>query len=221
MQRNLAHKRCGLIQGVFLKIGILSLQGDFAEHLHVIKQCGVEGRLIKRSSQISDIDGLIIPGGESTAIAKLTSSDVTIFDTIRKKISSGMPVYGTCMGAIFLANEIEGSAQGRLGLMSIKVRRNGYGPQKSSFESEIDIPCLAADGKDNETFHAVFIRAPLILSCSPAVNVLASLDDNKEGSIVMAKEKNMLVSTFHPELTGDLRIHRYFLDMVKSSKLTN
>ncbi len=200
-----------------IKIGVLALQGDFAEHLQAIEHCGVQGTSIRHSSELSSIDGMIIPGGESTTIAKLTSNDATIFDTIKNKITSGMPVYGTCMGAIFLANEIEGSTQGRLGLMSIKVRRNGYGPQKSSFESHIDVPCLAAAGKDNKPFHAVFIRAPLILSCSPSVTVLAKLDqDEGEGdTVIMAKEKNMLVSTFHPELTGDLRIHRYFLSMVQ------
>jgi len=201
-----------------MKVGVLALQGDFAEHLQAIEHCGVEGSLIRRSSQLTDIDGLIIPGGESTTIAKLTTSDATIFDTIKNKIKTGMPVYGTCMGAIFLANEIEGSTQGKLGLMSIKVRRNGYGPQKSSFESNVNVPCLAASGFGNTAFHAVFIRAPLILSCSPEVTVLAKLDQTDSGekdNIVMAKQNNMLVTTFHPELTNDFRIHRYFLAMVK------
>ena len=195
-----------------MKIGVLALQGDFAEHLQTIEKCGAQGIAIRRSSELSDIDGLIIPGGESTTIAKLTNSDATIFDTIKNKINSGMPVYGTCMGAIFLANEIEGSTQGRLGLMSIKVRRNGYGSQKSSFESFVDIPCLKSKNSQEEPFHAVFIRAPLILSCSADATVLAELNDQ---SIVMVRQNNMLVSTFHPELTGDLRIHQYFLSMIK------
>ncbi len=198
-----------------MKIGVLALQGDFAEHLQALERCAVQGSPIRRSFQLEDIDGLIIPGGESTTIAKLTNSDNTIFDTITNKIKSGMPVYGTCMGAIFLANEIEGSSQGRLGLMSIKVRRNGFGPQKASFESYIDIPCLAENGAKSEPFHAVFIRAPLILSHSPEVNVLAKLDQSISENIIMASQNNMLVSTFHPELTGDLRIHKYFLSMVE------
>jgi 5'-phosphate synthase pdxT subunit len=177
-----------------MKIGILALQGDFAEHLQAIEHCGVQGTLVRRSTQLEDIDGLIIPGGESTAIARLTNADNTIFDTIKNKIKSGTPVYGTCMGAIFLANEIEGSTQGRLGLMDIKVRRNGFGPQKASFESNIDVPCLATNGLNSEPFHAVFIRAPLILSCAPTVSVLAQLNPNAEGSIIMARQNNMLVS---------------------------
>ena len=118
------------------------------------------------------------------------------------------------MGAIFLANEIEGSTQGRLGLMSIKVRRNGFGPQKASFESYIDVPCLADNGSKSEPFHAVFIHAPLILSHSSEVTVLAKLDQSENENIIMARQNNMLVSTFHPELTGDLRIHQYFLSMI-------
>jgi pyridoxal 5'-phosphate synthase pdxT subunit len=200
-----------------MKIGVLALQGDFAEHLQAIEQCGAQGLPIRRSFQLEELDGLIIPGGESTTIAKLTNSDNTIFDTITNKIKSGMPVYGTCMGAIFLANEIEGSTQGRLGLMSIKVRRNGFGPQKASFESYIDVPCLADNGSKNETFHAVFIRAPLILSHSPEVTVLAKLDQSENENVIMARQNNMLVSTFHPELTGDLRIHQYFLSMIDVS----
>ncbi len=200
-----------------MKIGVLALQGDFAEHLHAIEQLGAEALPIRRSAQLDILDGLIIPGGESTAIARLTSSDATIFDTIKNKIVAGMPVYGTCMGAIFLANEIEGSTQGRLGLMAIKVRRNGFGPQKASFESYIYVPCLGDGYKKNEAFHAVFIRAPLILSHGPEVNPLAKLDD-KDDQVIMARQKNMLVSTFHPELTGDSRIHQYFLSMVKNSK---
>jgi len=201
-----------------MRIGILALQGDFAEHLRIITQCGAEGSLIKQSQQLADIDGLIIPGGESTAIAKLaTESNDTIFDTIREKIISGMPVYGTCMGAIFLANEIEGSTQGKLGLMSIKVRRNGFGPQKSSFESYIELSS-AFTAKQNKAFHAVFIRAPIILSCSAEVETLARLDLDSDSTIVMARQKNMLVSTFHPELTSDLRIHHYFLNMINKVK---
>lgn len=203
-----------------MKIGILALQGDFAEHLRAIKECKADGVLIKRSQQLNDIDGLIIPGGESTTVAKLAGeSNDSIFDTIKKKIVSGMPVYGTCMGAIVLASEIEGSRQGNLGLMSIKLRRNGFGPQRSSFESDIDLPASINSGKNNKPFHAVFIRAPIILSCSPQVETLAKLDLGSGSIIVMARQKNMLVSTFHPELTSDLRIHRYFLKMVSESEI--
>lgn len=196
------------------KIGVLALQGDFAEHLQAIEKCGAQGTLIRRSSELNDINGLIIPGGESTTIARLTNGNSTIFDTIKQKIKSGLPVYGTCMGTIFLANEIEGSDQGKLGLMDIKVRRNGYGPQKSSFETYVEIPCLAANDSVNDPFHAIFIRAPLILSSGSNVDILARIDDSSN-SPIMARQNNMLVSTFHPELTGDLRIHKYFLSMIK------
>ncbi len=201
-----------------MKVGILALQGDFAEHQEAIAKAGAQTVLVRRSQQVADIDGLIIPGGESTTIAKLSSeSDDAIFDTIKNQIISGMPVYGTCMGAIFLASKIEGSSQGKLGLMSIKVRRNGFGPQKSSFQCDIDLSKLSASHKNGQAFPAVFIRAPVILSCGKDVEVLAKLDQDLGDTAIMARQKNMLVTTFHPELTGDLRIHRYFCSMIKKS----
>jgi 5'-phosphate synthase pdxT subunit len=195
-----------------LKVGVLALQGDFAEHIEAINRCGAIGLEVRRSAQLQNLDGLIIPGGESTAIAKLTRDNHDpIFDTIRKRILEGMHVYGTCMGSIFLAKEIEGSNQGRLALMDIKVRRNAFGPQRLSFETELSIESL---GKPD--FPAIFIRAPIILSCGSGVEVLARTEDG----IVMARQKNMLVSAFHPEIAGDSRVHRLFIEMIEAARVT-
>lgn len=190
-------------------IGILSLQGSFAEHEDMLRRAGAQTRLVRRADEIEDLDGLVIPGGESTTIAKLTErADDTIFDTIIRRAQAGMPIYGTCMGSIFLAREIEGSTQGRLALMDIKVRRNAFGPQKFSSEQLIEIPALG-----EKPFNVVFIRAPIILSCGERVSVLAEVEEG----IVMARQDNLLVTSFHPELTEDLRVHRYFLEMVNQS----
>lgn len=196
-------------------IGILSLQGSFAEHADMLKRAGAQTRLVRRADEIEALDGLVIPGGESTTIAKLTErADDTIFDTIIRRAREGMPIYGTCMGSIFLAREIEGSAQGRLALMDIKVRRNAFGPQKFSCERLVEIPALG-----EQPFNVVFIRAPIILSCTDQVSVMAEVEEG----IVMARQDNLLVTSFHPELTEDLRVHQYFLEMVNQSlsKKTN
>ncbi|MGH9548393.1 MAG: pyridoxal 5'-phosphate synthase glutaminase subunit PdxT [Terriglobales bacterium] len=187
-------------------VGVLALQGDFAEHCRALTACGADSIQVRTAAQLNGIDGLIIPGGESTTIAKLTedTSD-PIFNAIRNLSTAGMPVYGTCMGSIFLAKEIEGSKQGRLALMDIKVKRNAFGPQGCSFEIDLDIPALGT-----EPFAAIFIRAPVIVSCGPTVTVLARLDEG----IVMARQDNLLVSAFHPEITPDKRVHQYFLSMV-------
>ena len=197
-------------------IGILALQGDFAEHKQIVESCGAKAVLIKHAHQLAEIDGLIIPGGESTTIAKLTSNAIdTIFDAIVERAEQGMPVYGTCMGSIFLAKEIEGSTQGRLALMDIRVRRNAFGPQKFSREEHVSIPVLGA-----EPFPVVFIRGPIITWCGPKVEVFAGVDEG----IVMARQENLLVTAFHPEITDDTRVHSYFLRMVadyrKSCKLS-
>jgi pyridoxal 5'-phosphate synthase pdxT subunit len=193
-----------------LKIGVLALQGDFAEHIASLEALGAHAFQIRRASELEQAHALIIPGGESTALAKLTNdNDDPIFDTIKNRILTGMPVYGTCMGSIFLAQEIEGSRQGRLGLMDIKVRRNAFGAQKNSFQMSLKIPCMGLD-----PFPAVFIRAPLILSCGPSVEVLAAIEEG----VVMARQGNMLVTAFHPEIAGDLRVHQYFFAMVSAQR---
>jgi len=191
-----------------ITIGVLALQGDFAEHIKMLEHCGVKALAVRYAEELDYIDGLIIPGGESTAVAKLTDEgSAPIFTAIKEKISlNNLPVYGTCMGSIFLAKEIEGSTQGRLAVMDMKIKRNAFGPQKRSFETEISIGVLGP-----EPFPAVFIRAPIILACGSGVEVLAQVQEG----IVMARENNLLVTAFHPEITGDLRVHKYFLEMVK------
>ena len=190
-----------------IKIGVLGLQGSFAEHIAALEKCAVHPVDIRHSWQLEEVDGLIIPGGESTAIAKLTGDNPDpIFDTIKKRINGGMPVYGTCMGSIFLAKEIEGSAQGRLAAMDIKVRRNAFGPQRNSFETLLDIEALG-----QEPFPAVFIRAPIVVSAGDQVEILARVEEG----IVMARQNNLLVTSFHPEITNDLRVHKYFLTIVE------
>lgn len=193
-----------------MRIGILALQGSFAEHAVMIERCGAETVLVKHAAQLADVDGLIIPGGESTTIAKLTgNSSDCIFERIIDRAKDGMPIYGTCMGTIFLAREIEGSSQGRLALMNITVRRNAFGPQKFSREESIPISVLGS-----EPFPTVFIRGPIISAAGAGVDVLASVDEG----IVMARQKNLLVTAFHPELTDDLRVHQFFVGMVKEYK---
>lgn len=187
-------------------VGVLALQGDFAEHSHVLERCGVKTLEVRRADDLALVDGLIIPGGESTTVAKLTFETYDpIFDTITARAKDGMPIYGTCMGSIFLAKEIEGSSQGRLALMDMCVRRNAFGSQKQSFECELDVPELGV-----RPLTAVFIRGPIILSCGPAVKVMAKLPQG----IVMARQDNLLVTAFHPEITDDDRVHRFFLSMI-------
>lgn len=192
-------------------IGILALQGDFAEHLLSIEAVGARAVEVRYISQLADLDGLVIPGGESTTIAKFNeTSDGTIFAEIKRLALLGLPIYGTCMGTVVLANRIESLAgeatsQARLGIMDIAVKRNAYGPQKKSFEAEIAIPDLGG-----EPFTAIFIRAPQISSCSPNVKIMATIND----SVVMARQDNLLVTTFHPEIADDLRVHEYFVTQV-------
>lgn len=191
-----------------LQVGVLALQGDVSEHLNAIFKCGAQAIEIRYARQLSGIDGLIIPGGESTTIDKLTAkNNDPVFDAIKQHALNGLPIYGTCMGSIFLAKEIEGSQQGRLAIMSIKVRRNAFGPQRNSFETELEIPQLGPC-----PFPAIFIRAPIIVACGSNVRVHSRIPEG----IVMAEEGNLLVTAFHPEITDDLRVHEYFLSMVKS-----
>jgi pyridoxal 5'-phosphate synthase pdxT subunit len=205
------------------RIGILALQGDFAEHALKIRELGHIPVEVRRVSELDELDALIIPGGESTTIAKLeaaasrftfaTADPEPIFDAIADRVQAGLPVWGTCMGSIVLAKEIEGSPQGRMGLMSILVRRNAFGPQRNSAEVSLSITILGA-----LPFPAVFIRAPLFLRAEIDVEVLATYGDG----FVMARQNNMLVTAFHPEITPDSRIHQYFVKMIdESNQLRN
>ncbi len=191
-----------------MRIGVLALQGSFAEHMESLHAAGAKPVPVKYPEQLDGIDALIIPGGESTTIRKLLNRynvGIKIIDLANK----GLPVYGTCAGMIALAKHIEYPEYAILGLMDITVQRNAFGRQLESFEENLDIPLL---GK--KSFRAVFIRAPLIKDTGKKVDVIARL---KDGRIVAAEQDNLMVSSFHPELTGDLRMHQYFLTKVKNT----
>lgn len=191
------------------KIGILALQGAFAEHEQVLKVLGVETVQIRNRQDWeahADLDGLILPGGESTVMGKLLH-DLDLFDLIKAKIDAGLPVFGTCAGLILLAKTIVGDQTKHLASMDINVARNAYGRQLGSFVTN-------ADFKGIGEIPMVFIRGPIIETVGPEVQVLSQV----KGAIVAAKEKNMLVTSFHPELTGDTRVHAYFLEMVAQGK---
>ncbi len=193
-----------------MKIGVLALQGDFIEHIHILQSLGVDAVQVRKPEQLADLDGLIIPGGESTTFGKL-AAEFGLIEPLRAFCNAGKPVWGTCAGMIFLAKDV-GRNQPVLGLMDVKVKRNAFGRQVESFEQDLDVPALA--GIDNGTprpFHAIFIRAPLLESVGKGVEVLAKLDD---GTIVAARQGNLLATSFHPELTQDTRFHRYFLQLV-------
>jgi len=191
-------------------IGALALQGDFAEHRALFSSLGVETREVRLPSQLDSLDALVIPGGESTTIGKLAVT----FDLIEplRQFGSTHPIWGTCAGAIFLSRDAQRD-QPLLGLMDIRVERNAFGRQVDSFEVDLPVPQL---NDPERTFPAIFIRAPLIEVVGPGVEILARLPAaDGEGKIVAAQEGHFLATSFHPELTGDARFHRYFLDMIR------
>jgi len=188
-----------------MKIGVLALQGDFSEHVNVLKRIGVETIEVRLPEQLSDIDGLIIPGGESTTIGKL-AQDYQLLEPIRH-FGERKAIWGTCAGAIFISKDVR-RQQPLLELMDITVERNAFGRQVASFEIYLDIPVLYQFGGVDLPYPAVFIRAPLIESVQGETQILATLPD---GRIVAAQEGHLLATSFHPELTADDRFHRYFL----------
>jgi 5'-phosphate synthase pdxT subunit len=188
-----------------MRIGVLALQGDFAEHVSMVQQIGVEVIEVRHSSQLGKINGLIIPGGESTTIGKL-ATDFGMMDDLRA-FGRENPIWGTCAGAIFISKDAR-RTQPLLGLMDITVVRNAFGRQVESFEVDLDISALNGIKENDRLFHAIFIRAPLIESVQGAARSLATLPD---GQIVAAQEGHWLATSFHPELTGDDRFHRYFI----------
>jgi 5'-phosphate synthase pdxT subunit len=192
-----------------MKIGILALQGDFLEHQVILESLGVEVVQVRLSQHLDGLDGLIIPGGESTTIGKL-AVDFNLIEPLRR-FGEQRAIWGTCAGAIFLSKDTF-RHQPLLGLMDIEVARNAFGRQVASFEMDLDIPALRQVDADGGLYHAVFIRAPLIASVSGDAQALAKLPD---GRIVAARQHRLLATSFHPELTDDDRFHRYFLEMVK------
>lgn len=192
-------------------IGILAFQGSVEEHEYALEELDANPYLVRSVADLNEVDALIIPGGESTTLGVLLK-DNPLLEKIKKRVIEGMPVYGTCMGLILLAKEVtKGSLKNQpiFGLLDVKIERNAYGRQRESFETIISIPRVSAP-----QYNAVFIRAPRITYTGPGVDVLGSYDN----APVLVQEGNILASSFHPELTDDLRIHKYFLQMIKKSK---
>ena len=193
------------------RIGVLALQGAFIEHIHILSSLGVEAREVRLPEQLAGLDGLIMPGGESTTIGKLAVA-YGLVEPVRRMAAEGLPIWGTCAGMILMARDIGGLDQPLLGLMDIVVRRNAFGAQVHSFVEQIDIPALE---NGQAPFPGVFIRAPWIERVGPGVEILARLP---EGPIVAARQGNLVATAFHPELTADRRFHRYFLAMVSGTR---
>ena len=188
-----------------MKIGVLAVQGDFIEHASVLRQLEAEALPVRLPQELDGLDGLIIPGGESTAISRLMLS-YGLTQAIRALARDGLPILGTCAGMILLAKSVHEPGMEPIGAMDIEVRRNAFGRQVDSFETDLAIPALG-----QEPFHAVFIRAPLVEGASPEVEILAKVDG---GAGVAARQGKLVVSAFHPELTDDPRFHAYFLNIV-------
>ncbi len=192
-----------------LTVGIVAFQGDFSRHISVFRELGVEARPIRRPEELTGVDGLVIPGGESTTIGMLMQR-FGVLDRVRTEYARGaLPIMGTCAGAILLAQRILNSDQVRLGLLDMEIERNAYGRQVDSFEASLTVPVLGA-----EPVTGVFIRAPRIRSVGPAVNVLARFEE----SPVVVQDGSLLALSFHPELTGDYRIHAHFLAMIRGER---
>jgi 5'-phosphate synthase pdxT subunit len=199
-------------------VGVLALQGDVREHAHALRACGAEFVPVRRESELSEVDGLVLPGGESTTISRLLET-FDLLVPLQKRLADGMPAYGSCAGMILLAREVlDGRPdQHQLGGLNITVRRNAFGRQVDSFEEDLEFA-----GVPGGPVRAVFIRAPWVESASPEVEVLATVPDvpgagAAAGRIVAVRQGSMLATAFHPELTGDTRVHRLFVEMVRAA----
>ncbi len=197
-------------------VGVLALQGDVREHLRALEACGARARSVRRPGELDDVDALVIPGGESTTISKL-AVEFGLADPVRKRIGGGMPAYGSCAGMIMLATEVlDGRPdQQSFGGIEMTVRRNAFGRQVDSFEAEVPL-----SGVPGEPFHAVFIRAPWVERVGPEVTVLGRVPvpAGPEDRIVAVRQGNLLATAFHPELAGDLRVHRLFVELVREAQ---
>ncbi|WP_349903051.1 pyridoxal 5'-phosphate synthase glutaminase subunit PdxT [Parafrigoribacterium humi] len=189
-------------------VGVLALQGDYREHIAVLRSLGADVLPVRRAEDLEKVAGLVIPGGESSVMDKL-SRLFGLAEPLKAAIASGLPVYGTCAGLIMLSNTVLDAIEGQqsLGGLDIDVRRNAFGSQTSSFEVDLDIPAVG-----EEPMHAVFIRAPVVERVGSDVTVVAALSDER---VVAVEQDNLLGTSFHPEMTGDTRFHQYFLDRVE------
>jgi 5'-phosphate synthase pdxT subunit len=196
-------------------IGILALQGDVREHEKVLAKCGARTRRVRDAQVLDTVDALVIPGGESTTMSKLAVT-FGLIEPLRDRVKAGMPAYGSCAGMIMLADRIEGGRpdQQTIGGIDMVVRRNAFGRQVDSFEADLSMPAVG-----NEPMHAVFIRAPWVESVGEAVEILGRVEGGPAAGRIVAVQQGVLLTTsFHPELTGDLRVHRYFVDLVSQSQ---
>ncbi|WP_283775848.1 pyridoxal 5'-phosphate synthase glutaminase subunit PdxT [Rhizomonospora bruguierae] len=194
------------------RVGVLALQGDVREHLRALAACGAQTGPVRRPHELAEVDALVVPGGESTTISKL-AIEFGLLDPIRERVAAGMPVYGSCAGMIMLATEVLDGRPDQRGFDGIEmtVRRNAFGRQVDSFEAAVPVK-----GVEGGPFHAVFIRAPWVESVGPGVEVLGEVADGPAaGRIVAVRQGNLVATSFHPELTGDPRLHRYFVDVVR------
>ena len=195
-------------------VGVLALQGDVREHLRVLESAGCKAIGVRRRSELAAVDGLVLPGGESTTMIKLAAA-FELLEPLRERIAGGLPTYGSCAGMILLADRIEGGAAGQqtFGGIDMTVRRNAFGRQVDSFEEDLEVTDVAGG-----PVHAVFIRAPWVEQVGPAALPLAHIESGPAaGRVVVVRQQHLLATSFHPELTGDGRIHEYFCEMVRQA----
>lgn len=192
-----------------MKIGVLALQGAFAEHIKILTDLNIDAVLIRLPSDLNKVKALIIPGGESTTMSRLLS-DYRLMEPIRKLIREGLPVLGTCAGMILLAKKVAEAEVEPIGVMDIEIKRNAYGRQVDSFESDLPMPFLG-----DRAFHGIFIRAPIVQKIEPGVEVLCQINNRA----VAVRQGRMLACAFHPELTDDLRFHKYFLNLISGDAI--
>ena len=196
------------------RIGILALQGDFREHALAVERLGAESRLVRLPRDLEGVDALILPGGESTVMGKLMVA-YDVVEPLRKLLAQGIPTWGTCAGMILLSRETDNALAGQplLASMNMRTRRNAFGAQRESFETMLDVPAIGS-----EPYHAVFIRGPVVEQVGEGVEVLARIAA-AEPNIVAVRQNLLLATAFHPEVTGDLRFHEYFLGMVQRARV--
>ena len=196
-----------------LRVGVLALQGDVREHLAMLRGAGAEAVAVRRPAELESVDGLVLPGGESTTMSKLART-FDLLEPLRQAAKGGMPMFGTCAGMIMLADRIEGGAldQETIGGLDVVVRRNAFGRQVDSFEADLEVPQL------HSAFHALFIRAPWVEEVGPDVEVIATVATGPAtGRIVAVRQGHLLATSFHPEVTGDARMHELFVDVVRET----